>query len=334
MTKLILTILLITSTLFSQQYTIKFATVAPEGSTWINIMKEYDAAVRKESGGKMGFKIFAGGVQGDERDVLRKVKLGQLHSTGITGNGITTIAQKARILDTPFLFKSTAEVDHVLKTFDTDFNKAFNDGGYVLLGWAEVGFVNIYTNTPVSKPEEMKGVKMWMWEGDPVAEATFKALNINPIPLSLTDVMTSLQTKMIDGVYSSPLGLVALQWFTRVKYMFNLPLADASGAVVISKKKFDGLPADMQEILLRNGKKYMTKLTEASRKENAKSIETMKKQGIKIIEPPSKDVISMYDEIGKKARRMLVGKLYDEGFMNRVEQTVSEFRKANNKTSQ
>lgn len=297
-------------------------------------MREFDQAVRKESGGKLGFKIYAGGVQGDERDVLRKIKLGQIHSAGITGNGMTSIAQKARILDTPFLFKSYNEVDHIYKNFDTEFNKSFNDGGYVLLGWAEVGFVYIYTNIPVAKPEDMKGVKMWMWEGDPVAEATFKALNINPIPLSLTDVMTSLQTKMIDGVYSSPLGAVALQWFTRVKYMFNLPLADACGAVVVSKKKFDALPSDMQEILTRNGKKYMKKLTEASRKENARSIEALKKQGVKIIDLPSKELVSVYDEVGKKARRFLVGKLYDESFLNRIEQSLTEYRKTNDKNSQ
>ncbi len=327
MKKFIFLLLLLTTAAFSQEYTIKFATVAPEGSTWITIMKEYDAAIRKESGGKLGFKIYAGGISGDEKDILRKIKLGQFHSAGITGNGITEITKKARILDTPFLFKSTEEADHVYKMFDADFNQAFKDGGYVLLGWAEVGFVYIYTNTPVTKPEDLRNVKMWMWEGDPVAEATFKALNVSPIPLSLTDVMTSLQTNMINGVYASPLAAASLQWFTRVKYMFNLPLTDASGAVVISKKKFDALPPDMQNILVKNGKIYLPKLTASSRKENARSIEVLKNKGIKLTEIPSKDVISTYDEIGKKARRLLIGKLYDESFLNKVESSIMEFRK-------
>jgi TRAP-type C4-dicarboxylate transport system substrate-binding protein len=325
--KKLIFLIFIATTVFAQQYTIKFATVAPEGSTWINVMKEYDQAVRKESGGKMGFKIYAGGQQGDERDVLRKIKLGQLHAAGITGNGITGIAPKARILDTPFLFKSTNEADYVLKTFDADFDQAFKDGGYVLLGWAEVGFVYIYTNNPVAKPEDLRKTKMWMWEGDPVAEATFKSLNINPIPLSLSDVMTSLQTGMIDGVYSSPMAAVSLQWFTRVKYVFNLPLTDASGAVVISKKKYDALPSDMQDILLRNGKKYMAKLTDESRKENLKSIEVLKNKGLTVTPAPSAEVIKTYDELGKKARHLLVGKLYDENFVNKVEQSLVDFRK-------
>ncbi|HTK82237.1 MAG TPA: TRAP transporter substrate-binding protein DctP [Bacteroidota bacterium] len=312
--------------LWSQQYTIKFATLAPEGSTWINIMKEYDQAIRKESGGRLGFKIYPGGVQGDEKDVLRKIKLGQLHSAGITGNGMTSIAPKARILDSPFLVSSYAEADYITATYDKEINQAFEDGGFINLGWAEVGFIYVFTNTPVKSPADMKNVKMWMWEGDPIAEATFRSLELHPIQLSITDVLTSLQTKLIDGVYTSPLAAIALQWFTKVKYMLNLPLADASGAVVISKKKFDELPKDLQEILLRNGKTYMAKLTQASRAENAKSLETLKQRGITVVDPPPQEVES-YKAVGSQARKHLAGKLFTEELLNRVENSLTEFRK-------
>lgn len=317
---------LICSLTYSQQYTIKFATLAPDGTTWMNIMKEYDAAVRKESNGKLGFKIYAGGVQGDEKDVLRKIRLGQLHSAGITGVGIGEIAPQVRILDSPFLFRSYDEVDYIYQKFDKEFNSAFEQGGYVLLGWAEVGFVYVFTNTPVTKKEDMKNVKMWAWEGDPIAEATFRSLGITPIPLSVTDVLTSLQTKLIDGVYTSPLAALGLQWWTRVKYIFTLPLADACGAVVISKKMYDQLPQDLQEILLRNGKKYMKKLTELSRVDNEKALQTFKKQGLIFNSPNSDKQILEYEEIGRKARLSLVNKLYTAEFLNKIEQALTEYR--------
>ena len=321
-----------TITLFSQQYAIKFATLAPEGSTWMNVMKEFDQAVRKESGGRLGFKIYAGGVQGDEKDVLRKIKLGQLHSAGVTGNGMTTIAPKVRIMDSPFLFKSYNEVDTVFKLFDKEFSRAFEENGFVNLGWAEVGFVYVFTNTPVRQPSDMKSVKMWMWEGDPIAESAFKALGVAPIPLTFTDVLTSLQTGLIDGIYTSPYAAIAFQWFTRVKYMLNIPLADASGAVVIARKKFDELPPDLQEILTRNGKKYMRKLTELSRQDNAKSLTTLKGNGITIIEPPSRETVSSYDEIGRNARRLLAEKLFSEELLNRIEKTVDDYRTQSGKS--
>jgi TRAP-type C4-dicarboxylate transport system substrate-binding protein len=316
----------------AQEFTIKFATLAPEGSTWMNVMKEYDKAIRAESGGRLGFKVYPGGVQGDEKDVLRKIKLGQLHSAGITGNGMTSIAPKVRILDSPFLFKSYEEVDHVKKTFEDEFTKAFDDGGFVNLGWAEVGFIYVLTNAPVQGPEDMKNVKMWMWEGDPIAEAAFQAMNIHAIPLTITDVLTSLQTNLINGVYTSPLAAIALQWFSRVKYMLDVPLADAAGAVVISRKKFDELPPDLREILVRNGRKYMSQLTAMSRQENARSIETLKKNGIVLTHPPSKEVLASFDDIGSRARRLLVGKLFTDDLLQKVESDIAAYRKSQAKS--
>lgn len=317
----------------AQEFTIKFATLAPERSTWMNVMKEYDRAIRKESGGRLGFKIYSGGVQGDEKDILRKIKLGQLHSAGITGNGMTTIAPRVRILDSPFLFNSYAEVDTVIKKFEGEFNAEFEHNGFVNLGWAEVGFIYVFTNTPVRVSTDMKTVKMWMWEGDPIAEAALRSLGVNPIPLSITDVLTSLQTGLINGVYSSPYAAVALQWFSRVKYMLNMPLADASGAVIISKKRYDELPTDLQQILLRNGRIYMRKLTEMSRQDNSKSIQTLKDNGVTIVELSSKEAASTYQQIGKKARQLLIGKLFSEDLLNRVEQSIEEFRSHNAKSS-
>lgn len=331
---LILLSIFVISIADAQQFTIKFATLAPEGTTWMNIMREYDAAIRKESGGQLGFKIFAGGVQGDEKDVLRKIRLGQLHSAGITGVGIGEIAPKARILDSPFLFKSYEEVDHIYSMFDKEFTSSFEEGGYVLLGWAEVGFVYVFTNVPINKKEDMKNVKMWAWEGDPIAETAFKTLGLNPIPLSVTDVLTSLQTKLIDGVYTSPLAALGLQWWTRVKYVFMLPLADAAGAVVISKKMFDQLPKDLQNILLRNGKKYMVKLTELSRKDNEKALKTLINNGIKATSPASDKFISEYYEIGTKARQSLVNKLYSAEFLKRIEQSILDYRNSKTKLPQ
>jgi len=319
-------------TLRAQEFTIKFATIAPENSTWMAVMREYDAAIRKESNGRMGFKIYAGGVQGEDKDVIPKIRLGQLHSAGLTGFGLGKIAPQLRILDSPFLFDSYDEVDNLYAELDGELNKALLDNGFVNLGWAEVGFVYVYTNTPVRSPADMKGVKMWMWEGDPIAEATFKAFHIQPIPLSVIDVLTSLQTGLINGAYVSPLACIALQWNTRVKYMMNTPLADASGAVVISKTMFGRLPADLQDILIRNGRRYMRELTVKSRKENADAIQTLTKTGITIVGANNPQSLQEYAAAGKAARESLVGKLYDQAFLDRVEKTVADFRAQHKKS--
>ncbi|NUN68347.1 MAG: TRAP transporter substrate-binding protein DctP [Bacteroidetes bacterium] len=312
----------------AQEFVIKFATLAPEGSTWINIMKEYDAAVRKESNGRLGFRIYAGGVAGDEKDVMRKIRLGQFNSAGITGFGIGEIAKSARVLDAPFLFKNHQEVDQIVTQFDGEFNKEFENGGFVLLGWAEVGSVYIISKTPVSKIADLHSIKMWEWEGDPVADVTFKTIGINPIQLSITDVVTSLQTGLITGAYASPLAIVSLQWNSATSHLMDLPLTNASGAVVIAKRDFDKIPADLQQILLKHGKAFMRKLTEKSRLDNVKSLETLKKNKMTFNKPDAAE-LKTYDEIGRKARRALVGKLYSEDLLNRVEKALADFRAKN-----
>ena len=311
----------------AQQYTIKFATVAPEGSTWMNVMKEYDAAVRKESGGRLGFKFYPGGIAGDEKDVLRKIRIGQYQAGGFTGVGMGEIAPEERILDTPFLFRNTAEIDYIYKKFTPEFSQAFEKGGFVFLGWAEVGFVYVFTQTPVYSAKDMQGVKAWMWEGDPIAQVSFKVLHLSPIPLSITDVNSALQTGMINCVYSPPLAMIALQWFTNVKYMLDLPLANSSGSVLISKRYFDTLPPDLQQILVKNGQIYLSQLTEQSRKDNLAAIKTLQSKGIILTHPRSKSEIAYYYQTGQEARQMLVGKLYSADLLNQIESALAQFRK-------
>ena len=171
---------------------------------------------------------------------------------------------------------------------------------------------------------------MWSWEGDPVAEATFKALNANVFPLSITDVRTSLQTKLIDGFYTSPLAAISLQWFTMVKYLHHYPLANAAGAVVVSKKEFDKLPPDLQKILLVTGKQVMRKLTLQSRVDNEKSLQILKRN-CNLLYRLTKKKLSDTMKLGKNARLLMADKLYSKDFMERIESVLSDYRAKNSK---
>ena len=306
--------------------TIKFATLAPEGTSWLKTMREFFKDVSEKTENRIKFKVYPGGIAGDEKDVVRKIRIGQLHSAAFTGVGIGIIAPPIRILDMPFLFRNSDEIDFVLDKFDKKFRQTFEKKGYIFLGWSEVGSINIMANTPITKPEDLSDVKMWLWEGDPVAHATFKAMKINPIPLSITDVMTSLETGMINGIYASPLSAIALQWFTKMKYALSLPITNASGAVLISKRAFNKLSAGDKEIMLKAGKKYFRKLTLLSRADNIKSINTLKKHKITFTDPESKETVKIFETMGKEARKSMVGKLYSEDLMKEVEDAIKEHR--------
>lgn len=305
---------------------IKFASLAPEGSTWVKVFTEWNQELAEKSKGALKFRVYSGGVAGDEKDVIRKIRLGQLHAGGFTGVGLGEIAPEVRILDAPFLFRNTEEVDYILDAFEKEFFDAFRKKGYVLLGWAEVGFVYFFSAVKASDFEDFKGMKMWAWEGDPIAEALFKSLDISPVSLSIADVTTSLQTGLINGVYSSPMGALALQWTSRTKFMLNFKLANASGAVLVSGKLFDSLPLDQRTLLLETGKKHLRHLTELSRVENLSAINFLKQNHVEITEPLTLEGSETIEKAGIRAREMLIGKLYEKEFLEKVEASLAQYR--------
>lgn len=308
---------------FAQQ--IKFATVAPEGSTYLKILREYTSEVEKLTGGKVTFKIYPSQIQGDEKDVLRKIRLGQLQSAGFTGVGLGEIMSEIRVLELPMLFRNSDEVDYITSKFYDLFDKKFEENGFVILGWADVGFAYVFSRNPIASIDDLKGTKMWMWEGDPLAEATFKALDVSAIPLSLTDVLTSLQTNLIEAVYVPPLPCVTLQWYTRISTMTDVPLANVSGAVLISKKMFDKLEPEHQNILRDKGREYMARLVQESREDNQEAIELMKQNGIKIVKV-SEEHLREFETAARQAHQNLVGKLYSQELLDQVTNSLEEFR--------
>lgn len=329
----LITIFALSAISFSQNHTIKFATQAPEGSAWIKVMEEYNQEVQKLTGGKVKFKIYPGGIQGDELGVLRKMHFGSLHSAGFTGVGAGEILPEFRVLEAPMLIRTLEEVDYITSMLYDYFAQKFEENGYVLLGLTEVGFVYVFSKKPIQSISDLKGIKMWMWEGDPLAEAAFKALGANAIPLSITDVLTSLQTNLIDAVYTSPLACVTLQWYTRVKYMMDAPLTNSFGAILISKKMFDKIQPEYQKILLEKGREHMARLVELSRQSNQESVQLMKKNGIQVVNIPEENLREFYGA-AQKARSSLVGKLYSRELLTRVESGLQDLRAGKASVSQ
>jgi TRAP-type transport system periplasmic protein len=304
---------------------IKFATLAPDGSTWMNMMQDFTNKVKQRTGGKVSFKIYPNMVAGDESGVLRKIRVNQFQGGAFTGNGLGQILPEVRVLELPYLFQSAEEIDAVYNEMFDYFADAFEKKNYILLGWTEVGWVYFFTNKPVKNSGDMKGVKMWVWEGDPLAEATFNAFNISAIPLPVTEVFTSLQTGLIDGVYASPLAAISTQWYTKVKYMSTIPMTNATGAILISKRVFSRISPANQKILRDEGRKFMKSLNAQTRVDNEISIAAMKKMQLQTIDPEAAGLQAFQDG-GRKVYQDLNGKLYSSDLLTRVQSIITRVR--------
>jgi TRAP-type C4-dicarboxylate transport system substrate-binding protein len=302
----------------AEPLTIKFATVAPEGSTWMNTMKELDKVIREKTQGQIAFRVYAGGVAGDELDALRKIRIGQLQSAAFSGVGFGQILPAVRVLDLPFLFMNYKEIDLVHKELEVFFAEQFRQKDFELLSWAEVGNVHLFSQEPIRKVGDLAKLKVWTWSGDPIAKETFSAMGTNPVPLAITDVTTALNTGMIDTVYAPPLGAIALQWNLSVKYMTSLPLAHSTGAILVSKNFVQKIPAEHFKIVKDEFHRSMERLTLELRKQTEESVALLEKGGIKILPAPQEADLKEFYKVHDRVALALTGKVYPKEVLDRV----------------
>jgi TRAP-type C4-dicarboxylate transport system substrate-binding protein len=301
----------------AQAVELKLATVAPEGTSLYKALATMADDVKTKTSGRVTIKIFGGGVQGDEKDVVRKMRYGQLDGAALTGVGLGLIDQEIRVLELPFLFNNEAEVDKVYAGMDDFFSKLFSGKGFQVLGWSEVGFVKIFSDKPIRNRKDLEGVKMWMWEGDPLAEEMFKEMKVTPVPLAITDVLTSLQTRLINAAYTPELGAIALQWQTKTKYMTDVNFVNGTGGLVLTNAAWAKIGAQDQAAVKAVGKVTAQALVQQTRKDNLESKTVIQGQGIQVV-TLDPEALSEFKEIGKAVRQNLIGKLYSQEVLDKV----------------
>ncbi|HLG20278.1 MAG TPA: TRAP transporter substrate-binding protein DctP [Bdellovibrionota bacterium] len=300
---------------------IKIATVAPQGTTWVNELQKMDQKLRSESQDEVGLKIYAGGVLGDESDVVRKIRVGQVHGAAFTGMGLGQLLPEVRIFELPFLARTDSDIDRLTDQLFPRFEKGFLSKKFVLLGFVPIGFVYIFSSTPISSLDALKKGKVWVWEGDPLARGLFSAGGVAGIPLVLPDVLSSLQTRLIDTVYGTPLGAIALQWHTRVKYRTDFAITHAMGALLVAEAQFSKLSAKSKEILKTESRDLCRRLAEASRKENAEALTILTSQGVQTVAVSVAEQ-NRFIAIGDKVATDQVGKLYPKDLLEQARSVV------------
>ena len=313
---------------------LNFDTLAPAGTAWMDLLEAWAEEVRIKSDDRLRFKIYAGGVQGDEPDVLRKIRFGQLHGGAFTGYGIGHFYSPARALELPFLFNSLDEVDYVREKLMPEIEQGYRDNGYELLGWMEVGQVRFFSKNPLYTVDDLRKQRIWQWQGDPLGQAFFDASGIRPVPLSIIDVYTSLSTGLIDTVYGPPLGALALQWFTKTSYVTNVPMANGIGSLIVSRRFFQNLPQDLQKLLTSTGRETGEKLITTTRRDNEASLGILEAKGLKFtLNPEDLDMEELH-QISTRAGESLMRSGYiPESTLSNINQWLAEYR-ANNKTEE
>jgi TRAP-type C4-dicarboxylate transport system substrate-binding protein len=296
---------------------LKMATLAPRNSTWNKIFEKVAEEVKTGTAGAVTMKIYPGGTQGDEKRVVEKMRNGQLDIGAITAVGLSEVAPEVLVLQSGAI-RTYKKLDAARAKHKDRFEKSFSDKGFVLLGWGDVGQVYYYANEPVANPSDTKKTKMWVWNADPIAREMASILGLTPVPLSVPDVLPSLNTGHINAFYTSPLACLQLQWCNHAKFRTVMPLAVGVGAIIISKKALDALPPEQQTVVKNAWAKWSDALTKQVRSSNESAVKVGKdKMGIQDVDL-SKEQIIEWDTVSKKVQQALVGKVYPQALLDDV----------------
>ena len=221
--------------------TLKIATLSPEGSGWMKVLRDGEQQVQAETEGRVSFKFYPGGVMGDDKAVLRKIRVGQLHGAVVTSGALVQTYPDIGLYSLPMAFRSGDEADYVRDRMDAGLLAGLEEKGFVSFGIAEVGFAHAMSGSVITTVADARALKVWVPDNDPGAARAFGAFGIAPIPLPIADVLGGLQTGLIDSVATPPVATIALQWHTQLKHVMDLPMVYIYGLLAVANRAFDRL---------------------------------------------------------------------------------------------
>jgi TRAP-type C4-dicarboxylate transport system substrate-binding protein len=302
---------------------IKLGTLAPQGSTWHLLLQEMAQKFSQESGGQVELKIYAGGTQGSEGEMIRKISIGQLQAAAITAIGMHEITPEPQAEDVPFLIDSYEEYDYVHERIRPKLDAALENKGYVPIQWAEVGFVYFFSKEPYRTPADFSKGKVFTWNGDPAAEAAWKRAGFHPVVLSSTDLIPSLTSGMVDIVAQPPLYAYTTHIFEKAPNMLDLHWGFLTGATVVKRDVWERIPEATRTKLLAVAQDYGERTRQEVRKQSSDAIVQMKKRGLKVNSPAD---VQAWHRVADEANEVVRGSVVPTEIFDEVVKLRDEYR--------
>lgn len=285
----------------------------PEGSYWMNKMRAGAKEVKERTEGRVSIKFYGGGVMGNDKSVLRKIRVGQLHGGAFTAGGLSAVYSDLKLYSLPFLFRSAEEVRAVREKIDPILKKGLLEKGFVSFGFAGGGFANLMSSSLLRGMDDVRERKVWVPEGDIVSYAVLESLSVSPVSLNMIDVMTGLQTGLLDIVVATPTAALAFQWHTKIKYVVDTPLVYVVAVLALDRRVYSRIKPEDQLVVDEIMSRIYREFNQQGAADNGLAIEAMKKQGIEFVTMDSADI-----ETWRKDAIAVELRLADEGVYSKA----------------
>jgi TRAP-type C4-dicarboxylate transport system substrate-binding protein len=267
----------------AQPVTIKLATLAPEGSSWHEALKDLGRRWELASGGRVQLRVYAGGVAGDETSVVAKMRIGQLGAALVTSHGVTDVTKHVRALGLPLVIRSHEEVDRVLEAMRPLLDRELAAGGFVALGWADAGMVRLFLPEPTADVARVRGFKLFTWAGDTDTTELWRSGGFRAVPLPSTEVTTGLQTGLVEAFPTTPAIALASQWYVHARCLLDVPIAPLVGTLLVTARAWERIPPELRDPLRREAEQTVARMREENRRMEREAIAAMAGRGLRVL---------------------------------------------------
>ena len=307
---------------------IRLGTLAPRGTTWHRSLLEMGEKWRAGQGAGSTFVVYTDGSQGSESDMVRRMRVGQLNAALLSVVGLNDIDDSVTALQKmPMIFRTWEELDHVREKLRPTLEKRFYDKGFVVLCWGDAGWVRFFSKAPMATPSDLRKLKLFAWAGDAAQADIMKAFGYQPVVLEVADILPGLQTGMIQALPSSPFWALTLQFYTQADHMLDMNWAPLVGAVVITRKSWDGLSPAGQKALREAGEAAGVQLRAISRRENEEAVQAMQRRGLKV-QSVTPEAAAEWRRQAEQLYPMIRGNLVPADLFDEVQRLLREQRAA------
>ncbi len=310
--------MLLVSVSASAQRVISMATLAPAGSTWMRVFDAANRELRRRTNGQLAMRWYPGGVQGDEAEVIRKIRSGRLDGAAVTAVGLGQIHRPILAFQIPGIFASPNDLVRARESLRPEITTAFETAGFMLLGFGSAGAPRMLSRRAIRVPNDLRAAHPWQWREDLILPALYAEVGATAVTLQVPEVLSAIQTNRVDTVFSSPLAAVALQWASQMQYMSDRPNSASLGAIIVSKTQFQTLTPEQQVIVREVTAQYDILLARNVSHDDEAAATTLTSRGVQVLaltEPERAQWVAVFSRM----RTRLAGSIADAGWIARVE---------------
>jgi TRAP-type C4-dicarboxylate transport system substrate-binding protein len=308
---------------------IKLATQVPENSPWDVHLKNLGKAWDEGTDGRVKLTIYPGGVSGDESDIIRKMRIGQLHAGALTVSGLTDLSSDFSVFEIPLFFDSWDEFNYVLRDLTPQLRDSLDEHGFVWLTWGHVGWVHFFTKQPVERLDDLRRLKVWTWAGNDRMVQWWRGNGFKPVALALPDALQGLRTGMIETMISPPSAAAELQWYQETPYMIDIGLAPLVGAVVLSKRVWNRISEADRKVMLESAAKTGATLERLAPFLDQTAVQVMSQKGLKVLPIREGEHVDEWLAEARKFADEMRGSMVPPEIFDRARRVRDEFRAAN-----